>query len=209
LPATELDSRTGDTDGQRQPVAMRCFLAVPLAEPALSEARQLQTSLAERVNGVRWARPETLHLTVHFFGSIEDTRAASAVDVVAPVVSRTRTFEVTLGRLGAFPAHRLPRVLWLGPAHEVAPLTRLALECRHALRDAGFDVDARPYHPHCTLGRPRAPWPHEARMTWDAVVADSLSDTRFTAARLVLYESHTASDGAVYTERATLPLIAR
>jgi len=188
---------------------MRCFLAVPLAEPALSEARRLQASLAERVHGVRWARPETLHVTVHFFGSIDDTRAASAVDVVAPVVSRMHTFEVTLGRLGAFPAHRLPRVLWLSPAHEVAPLTRLARECRHALRDAGFDVEARPYHPHCTLGRPRAPWPHEARMRWDAVAADSLPEMRFTAARLVLYESRTASDGAVYTERATLPLMAR
>jgi 2'-5' RNA ligase len=188
---------------------MRCFLAVPLAEPALSEAARLQTSLAERVHGVRWARPETLHVTVHFFGSIEDTRAADAVDVVAPVASRTPSFEVELGRLGGFPAHRLPRVLWLGPAHELAPLTGLALECRDALRHAGFDVETRPYHPHCTLGRPRAPWPHEARMRWDAVVADAIPEMRFTAARLVLYESRTASDGAVYTERATLPLISR
>jgi 2'-5' RNA ligase len=100
-------------------------------------------------------------------------------------------------------------VLWLGPAREIAPLTRLAFECRHALRDAGFDVEARPYHPHCTLGRPRAPWPHEARMRWDAVAADSFPELHFTAARLVLYESRTASDGAVYTERASLPLTAR
>jgi len=188
---------------------MRCFLAVPLAEPALSEARRLQASLAERVHGVRWARPETLHVTVHFFGSIEDTRAANAVDVVAPVASRTPTLDVELGRLGAFPARGLPRVLWLGPAHEVAPLITLALECRNALRDAGFDVAARPYQPHCTLGRPRAPWGRDARTTWDSLVADPLDAMRFSAARLVLYESRTASDGAVYTERAALPLIAR
>ena len=188
---------------------MRCFLAVPLAEPALSEARQLQASLAERVHGVRWARPETLHVTVHFFGSIEDTRAANAVDVVAPVASRTPTFDVELGRLGAFPARGLPRVLWLGPAHEVAPLITLALECRSALRATGFDVEARAYNPHCTLGRPRAPWADDARLTWDSVVAEPLDAVRFTATQLVLYDSRTASDGAVYTERAALPLIAR
>jgi 2'-5' RNA ligase len=186
---------------------MRCFLAVPLAEPGLSEARQLQTSLAERVEGVRWARPETLHLTVHFFGSIEDTRTANAVDVVAPVASQTPAFEVELGRLGAFPARGRPRVLWLGPAAETAPLTRLARECRSALRGAGFDVEARPYHPHCTLGRPRATWAPGARAAWEMVVAEPHAAMRFTAARLVLYEARSASDGAVYAERATLPLV--
>jgi RNA 2',3'-cyclic 3'-phosphodiesterase len=188
---------------------MRCFLAVPLAEPALSEARRLQASLAERVHSVRWTRPETLHVTVHFFGSIEETRAANAVDVVAPVASRTPTFDVELGRLGAFPARGLPRVLWLGPAHEVAPLTRLALECRSALSGAGFDVEARPYQPHCTLGRPRAPWGRDARTTWDSMVADPLAAMRFTATRMILYESRSASDGAVYTERAALRLVPR
>jgi 2'-5' RNA ligase len=188
---------------------MRCFLAVPLAEPALSESRQLQTSLAERVEGVRWARPETLHLTVHFFGSIEDERAANAVDVVAPVASQTSAFEVELGRLGAFPAHGRPRVLWLGPAAETAPLTRLARECRGAMRGAGFDVETRPYHPHCTLRRPRATWTPGARATWDTVVAGPHAAMRFTAARLVLYESRAAQGGAVYTEWSVLPFAVR
>jgi RNA 2',3'-cyclic 3'-phosphodiesterase len=182
---------------------------VPLAEPALSEARRCQTLLADRVAGVRWARPETLHLTVHFFGTVDDSRAANAVDLVAPVASRTPTFDVELGRLGAFPPRGVPRVLWLGPTSEVAQLTALALECRSILRSAGFGVESRQYHPHCTLGRLRAAWSEDERLTWKSVVAEPVPLMRFTAMRLVLYESRSAPGGALYTEQSTVPLAAR
>jgi RNA 2',3'-cyclic 3'-phosphodiesterase len=188
---------------------VRCFLAVPLTEPALSETGRLQASLAERVDGVRWARPETLHLTVHFFGVIDDARAANAVDLVAPLVSRTPTFDVELGRLGAFPPRGVPRVLWLGPTSEVARLTALALECRAVLQGAGFDVESRQYHPHCTLGRVRAQWSEDTRSTWASVAAEPVPLMPVTAARLVLYESSSAPGGAVYTERFAVPFVAR
>jgi 2'-5' RNA ligase len=188
---------------------VRCFLAVPLAAPALGEARRFQASLAERVADVRWARPETLHLTVHFFGSIDDARAAMAVDLVAPVVSRTPRFDVALGRLGAFPPRGVPRVLWLGPASEVAQLTALAGTCRTVLRGAGFDVESRQYHPHCTLGRPRGLWSDDERITWRSVAAEPVPLMPFTATRVVLYESRSAPGGAVYTEQSAVPFADR
>jgi 2'-5' RNA ligase len=188
---------------------VRCFLAVPLAEPALGEARRFQALLADRVAGVRWARPETLHLTVHFFGTLDDSRAATAVDLVAPVAARTPTFDVGLGRLGAFPPRGVPRVLWLGPTSEVAQLTALTLECRRVLAAAGFAVESRQYHPHCTLGRVRAAWSEDERTSWQALVAEPAPLLRCTATRLVLYESRSASGGAVYTEHSVLPLAAR
>ena len=43
---------------------MRCFLAVPARDPTLTVAQQLLGRLRESVVAVRWARPETLHLTV-------------------------------------------------------------------------------------------------------------------------------------------------
>lgn len=177
---------------------------MPLGEPALREAGRVQASLAERVGGVRWARPETLHLTVHFFGTIDDARAAMAVDLVAPVVSRTPRFDVALRRLGVFPPRGVPRVLWLGPMTEVAQLTALAGECRTALRGAGFEVESRPYHPHCTLGRPRGVWSEDERITWKSVAAEPVPLMAFTATRVVLYESRTAPGGAVYTERSAV-----
>jgi RNA 2',3'-cyclic 3'-phosphodiesterase len=188
---------------------VRCFLAVPLAEPALGESGRLQARLSERVGGVRWARPETLHLTVHFFGSIDEAHAAHAVDLVSPVVAGTPSFDVELGQLGAFPIRGVPRVLWLGPSSEVTQLSTLALECRTLLRGAGFDVESRPYHPHCTLGRPRASWSDVARAAWASALAEPRAAMRFTATRLVLYESRPAPGGSVYTEWSVLPFAAR
>jgi 2'-5' RNA ligase len=187
---------------------LRCFLAVPLAEPGLASAQRLQAELRLSVAAVRWARPETLHLTTHFFGPIDEERAFSALEAVQPIADRTAPFDVVLDRLGAFPPHGTPRVLWLGPERDIAPLTALALACRDALAGAGFEVERREYHPHCTLGRPRPPWSDDARAAWEAAVTAAADQTkiRFTARRLVLFESRPAPGGAVYTEHSVLRL---
>lgn len=188
---------------------MRCFLAIPLAEPGLGAAQRLQAALRERVPEVRWARPETLHLTVHFFGEVDEARAETALEVVTPIATRTAPFDVALDRLGAFPERGMPRVLWLGPAGDVAPLIALALECRSVLGAAGFDVEHRRYHAHCTLGRPRLPWSDGARAAWAAAASEKQRAIRSTASRLVLYESRSAPGGAVHTERESLTFEAR
>lgn len=183
---------------------MRCFLAVPLAEPGLAAAERLQRGLRERVAEVRWARPESLHLTVHFFGAIDEERAAVALHTVTPIAARTAAFDVALDRLGAFPPRGMPRVLWLGPAHDVAPLTTLVDQCRGALAAAGFEVEDRRYHAHCTLGRPRRGWSDAASAAWAASANGRQEVVGFTASRLVLFESRPAPGGAVYTERSSL-----
>jgi 2'-5' RNA ligase len=109
-----------------------------------------------------------------------------------------------LGRLGAFPPRGVPRVLWLGPATEVAQLSALAGECRTVLRGAGFDVESRQYHPHCTLGRVRGTWSEDERTAWKSAVAEPVPLMPFTATRLVLYESRSAPGGAVYTEQSAV-----
>jgi RNA 2',3'-cyclic 3'-phosphodiesterase len=185
---------------------MRCFLAVPLAAPALGEAQRLQATLRERVADVRWARPETLHITVHFFGEIAAAQAAEAIDAVRPVAQSTRAFDIELHPLGAFPPRGSPRVLWLGPAHDIPALTAFAGACATALRDAGFEVESRPYRAHCTLGRPRLPMSDAARTAWAASVAEPRATLRFTARRLVLFESRSMPGGAVYTEVAVVGL---
>lgn len=183
---------------------MRCFLAVPLAEPGLARAQRLLAGLRERIADVRWARPESLHLTVHFFGAIEEQRAADALDVVTPIAARTTAFDIALDRLDTFPPRGIPRVLWLGPGHAIAPLTALVDGCRVALSHAGFDVEDRPYHAHCTLGRPRSAWSDHDRAAWSAAAGAGVDEIRFSASRMVLYESRTAPGGAIYIERNSL-----
>ena len=123
---------------------MRCFLAVPIAEPALAETQRLEASLRERIPATRWARPETLHLTVHFFGYVDDDRALSAVELVRPLATRTAAFDVEMSTLGAFPPRGAPRVLWAGPARDVAPLTAVHVRLTDPLPALAFRPDGAP-----------------------------------------------------------------
>lgn len=184
---------------------MRCFLAVPLRPPALSAAQQVLQRLRSEVDAVRWARPETLHITLHFFGAIADERVAAALDAVRPAISASPRFEVVIDTLGSFPERGRPRVLWLGSSRQNAPLHELADAVRHRLGGIGFAVDERPFRVHVTLGRPRDPWPREARAVWDAAREGGVAPATFVADRAVLFESVTGREAAVYVDRAMLP----
>ena len=183
---------------------MRGFLAIPVAEPALGAAQRLLGRLRDEVGAVRWARAETLHITVHFFGAIADEEGERAVAAVAPAVARATPIEVTLVRLGSFPEHGWPRVLWLGSAVTPLELTQFARSCRDALGAAGFAVETREYRDHCTLGRPRTPWPDAARDAWRRASEVPFAAMRFRADRLILYESRPAAGGSIHTPRRVL-----
>jgi RNA 2',3'-cyclic 3'-phosphodiesterase len=183
---------------------MRCFLAVPLAEPALADAQRVLTMLRREIEPVRWARPETLHITVQFYADAGDDQVRAALRAANTVVAQTEPFPVTLDTLGAFPPRGSPRVLWLGSTQESPPLVPFATRCRAALRDAGLEVDDRPFRVHCTLGRPRMRWSSALRHHWLDVVRGYSVESTFIAHQLVLYESTSAEGGAIYTPRATL-----
>lgn len=185
---------------------MRCFLAVPLRPPALDAAQRTLAQLREHIAGVRWARPETLHVTLHFFGAIEDARVADALAAVQPVTQEAQPFDVAIDTLGAFPERGWPRVLWLGSTGGNAALTGFAAAVRERLRGAAFATDERPFRIHATLGRPREPWPAAARGAWRQAVERGVPEWHFTADRAVLFESVTGREAARYVERALLPL---
>ena len=183
---------------------VRCFLAVPLRPPALAASEQLLQRLRAQVEAVRWARPETLHITLHFFGAISGDRVAAALDAVQPLLTASQQFPVALDTLGSFPDRGGPRVLWLGSSRETAALQELAASVRNRLAESAFQVDERPFRTHVTLGRPRVPWPREAREAWNAARSLGVEPAIFIADRAVLFESVTGREAAIYVERAAV-----
>jgi 2'-5' RNA ligase len=193
---------------------MRCFLAVPVGEPALSGVRQLLEHCRVTIPSVRWIDGSSPHLTIHFFGAISEADAEQVLSVIGPAVRDVPAFHVSLDAAGAFPNARAARVLWLAPAHPAQELLELASRCRDALSQIGLAVEDRPYRPHCTLGRPRPPWSGDAAQTWNAIAVapgrggGGATPLSFTARELVLYESITAAAGAKHLPRNVLPLAA-
>jgi 2'-5' RNA ligase len=177
----------------------RAFLALDLDSAARARLAALMDTLRPRVAGVRWVRPEGVHLTLRFLGW-------SAPDALAHVEARTGEAaracppaEMALGPLGMFPERGAPRVLWVGldlPDH----LRALQRACEQAAREAGYEPEERPFAPHLTLGR----W--KDRCPRPALPAVDLGAARVE--KLVLYRSDLRPGGAVYAPLRVFELAA-
>jgi 2'-5' RNA ligase len=185
---------------------MRAFIAIPVLQPALAAFQDLRERLVAGVGSVRWAPADNAHVTLHFFGALDDDAAARAVAALRPALAEHTPFTVSLRGLGAFPTNQRPRILWCGVDGDVDALSAVAHGCRVALGAAGFAVEDRPWRAHCTLGRPREPWPPEALHAWRAAAAEDPRTPAFTAGHVILYETVNGRDGVCHLPRVTLPL---
>ena len=109
---------------------------------------------------------------------------------------RFERFGATLGNAGFFPHDQRPRVAWIGLEPE-EPLAALAGEVRRAVTAAAVPFDEKPFRPHLTMARVKAPWSaaHVARFR-DAFAA--LLPDPFEVNRVVLYESRLSPHGATH-----------
>ena len=129
---------------------MRLFLAVDLSEPV--RARVAEAIAAERaVVKAKWARAESLHLTLVFIGELEPERLPEIIARSTLVAARQHTFQLMLEGAGTFGPAPHPRVLWLGVTGP--SVHSLAAELTQALDVVSEHAE---YHPHLTLARSAA-----------------------------------------------------
>lgn len=168
----------------------RLFFALWPGEP-------LRQALAERVAALvrpgagRAQRPDQLHVTLEFMGSVPVVRLPDLVEAAAAV--RAEPFELVLDALEYW---RRPQVLCL-VAHEIpAALAGLVQALRAGLAARGFDPERRPFRPHLTVARKVARPP-------DLAPTDPC---RWPATDFVLVESITERSGSLYRPLAAWPL---
>lgn len=157
--------------------SLRLFLGLPLP-PGLQEALSRWQQAQPGLKG--WSRAEGLHLTLAFLGERPAEALPRLGEVSALVAGRHGAFELYTARLGGFPGERAARVLWLG-LEPCPALEDLAADLRGTLQEAGEAFDAKPFRPHLTLARFRAPLP-VGEFT-------APSPAHFAADRLALFES--------------------
>ena len=174
--------------------AIRAFLAVEIGPDARRVAAMAARRLAREVRGreVRWARPETFHITLRFLGEIAEEQALPLAARVAETVADLAPFELRLGALAPFPSPRRPRVVAVTVEPE-APLLALARRVEAAVIHAGLPGEERGFRPHLTLGRVRD------RAHPDLGSAGPIEAKPFRVAEVVLFASDLRSDGAVHT----------
>lgn len=172
--------------------------------PRLFSGIEIPSRLAERLaglrgglEGARWVERENYHITLRFIGDVDGATAERFAEALGGI--KSAPFELTLDGLGSFGRGR-PRAVWAGIAPNAA-LDSLARAHEKAALAAGFEPEARNFHPHVTLAR--------MRRVKAADVAAYLSGNGaflsppFAVTRFVLYSARQSRGGGPYVvERA-------
>jgi 2'-5' RNA ligase len=102
---------------------------------------------------VKWVLPEKIHLTLKFFGNIEESKVDPILQSIGGLIQRTSPFSMKVQGVGAFPHSKNPRVIWMGLMGGKEGLATFQKELEGTLAKIGFDPEDRPFQPHLTLGR--------------------------------------------------------
>lgn len=181
---------------------MRLFTGLDL--PA--EVIQALESLLDRLRPaarIKWSPPSNLHITTRFIGEWPEARLGELRVALSRLPAHS-AIPVHIHKLGFYPNPHSPRVFWAGV--EASPdLATLALETDRALEPLGLKPEGRPFSPHLTLARIKAP--AELRELRERIAALPETDFgSFSADRFYLYQSRLSPAGSVYTKLAEFPL---
>jgi 2'-5' RNA ligase len=184
---------------------MRSFIAIDLPHEVRLILDQVQRELKGSVTGVRWVRPEGIHLTLKFLASIPPEQVAAIAAAVGKAIHREPPLALNLSGLGAFPNPRRPRVIWVGIGGEVERLSRLQARLEEALEPLGFPREERSFRPHLTLGRVRDPR-RPPDLTHALADVTLPAGNPFDVREILVYKSDLRPTGAIYTKLQHLPL---
>lgn len=178
--------------------ARRLFVAIDL--PA--ELRGRLAGIVAPAVGVRPARPQALHLTLHFLGDVPAALERRIVTELGGV--RMPPFTLRLAGRGRFPPRGPARVLWVG-LEESRPLASLHATIGAAIARAGIVPEARPYLPHVSVARldPAA----APAVGPEFLALSEPPGPAFPVDHVTLYASRLEPAGAVHEPVHVLPLV--
>lgn len=127
---------------------MRLFIAVNFNEQTKDKIVSVQNRLREHGRG-NFSFRENLHLTLVFIGEVQRQQVESVKKAMEQV--QIPKMKLTFDRTGCFRRNGSD-TWWIGLRKNDA-LYKMQRELTAALREAGFDIENRPYKPHLTIAR--------------------------------------------------------
>lgn len=181
---------------------IRAFLAVEIPSNVKNGIRGIQEQLAPRIQDIRWTKPESIHLTLKFFGNISESDIPCISRVVERKTAVTAPVALNANSIGAFPGLSRPRVLWVGLEGETDRLCKLHEVIDSDLQQCGFQKDVRIFNPHLTLGRAKAQRGIYAGIREIMAEKERYNAGQFEVRGLTLFRSDLKPDGPLYTKLA-------
>src|ERR1700730_4145029 len=109
------------------PHVWRVFSAIEIPgevrDQLLAHVKRLREAVPQAQ--ASWSRAESIHLTLKFFGNIEQDHVQRLSAAASRVSRRYSPFQIGLGESGIFPPRGTPRVLWIGVNDPSGQLTNI------------------------------------------------------------------------------------
>ncbi|MFL5625645.1 MAG: RNA 2',3'-cyclic phosphodiesterase [Ktedonobacteraceae bacterium] len=180
----------------------RTFIALELDEALQHYLSGTIRQVAAELPRLSWVNPSGIHLTLAFLGELSDEQLTQASQAAASAAQNGAPFDYRLSHLGIFGSPRQPRVLWVGIEDPSGSLQSLHNALRVELVQRGFEVDTRPFSPHLTLARIKAPLQAEEQQRLQRILHTrqfSSSSALHHVQQLSVMKSELARTGAKYT----------
>ncbi|MCL0046397.1 RNA 2',3'-cyclic phosphodiesterase [Dehalococcoidales bacterium] len=178
---------------------VRSFIAIELADELKAGLAQLQSQLKrDKLPGVKWVDPYSIHLTLKFLGSVAVDRIGEITKAIEEAARGISPFYLEVKGLGVFPNLRRVQVVWVGVSGD--KLGQLQQRIESNLARLGFAPEWRPFTPHLTLARLRdRASPHE-RQRFGQLIASTKFEAAYTIKvdSISLMRSQLTREGAIY-----------
>ncbi len=137
---------------------VRTFVAIDISEEARRSLAKMIAELQGMADGLRWVKPESVHLTLKFLGEVAEERLPQLETALRESARGIAPFTYTLTRTGCFPNCRRPRVLWVGVDNPGKEIFRLQRQIEEQFVKLDFPAEKRPFTAHLTVARVKRPF---------------------------------------------------
>ena len=144
-----------------------------------------------------WSRIENIHLTLKFFGNVEESGLVKIAKAGERTVADFSPFDIFIKSSGSFPKPTQARVLWIGVEDPTGKLSELNRNFENECSSEGFAREDRAFRPHLTIARIRKPV--GARTLAEMHQKLGFSSIKLTVNELVVFRSELSSKGSNYT----------
>jgi 2'-5' RNA ligase len=127
----------------------RLFVAIDLP----NSTRQLLVGLDPRIRGVRWTEPDQMHLTLGFFGDVQEDVEVKLREKLSAI--EFGAFFLPVNGVGPFSSKGAPKIIWIGVGKAHPHLFQIHKRVQEAALAVGIEPELRPWHPHITIARCR------------------------------------------------------
>lgn len=180
----------------------RIFTAIDVSDEARRKFSFYIESLRRQFFDLRvgWEKPEKLHLTLKFFGDVDDNGLRNIKNAVEKTAQQISDFKLLIHSTGVFPNLRNPKILWLDfeDKSNLLKMTNEILEKECA--KFGFAKEKRIFKAHLTIARLREP--HKSKRLAETHLKNEFPPVEFEVKSIVIYESKLLPNGSVYRKRS-------